>query len=340
MHYIENSYSALLAALGLAVCATACGPSVIDLGAQGPTLADASAASSGSGGSASAAAGLDQPQSVQAGSSGALAMSGAGAGSITVQQVAGAAPPPPPPPDDSVDESAPDPSPGCGSQPIASEASITLNGASASYVLDLAQNYDVNRPYPLIISLRGAYVTAAAFRRYLDLPSVVGADGIVANLDCADGAATWDMQRDLVFFDALLEKLEADYCVDRRRIFVVGNATGALFASSVVCMRSGLVRGFGSLSGAVPSVACTERPAVWISQGNADMNVELGRSSRSYWVRQNQCNANMFSPVEPAPCIEYGECEPGRAVRYCEYDGTIDVPSFAAAGIWSFFKSL
>jgi polyhydroxybutyrate depolymerase len=232
-----------------------------------------------------------------------------------------------------------DPSPGCGTPPTTTDTNITLNGASASYVLDLAKDYDPARPYPLIISLRGAYVSASAFRRYLDLPTVVAADGIVANLDCADGAVTWDLQRDAPFFDALLAQLEANYCVDRRRVFIVGNATGALFASSLVCMRAGLLRGFGSLSGAAPSPACAERLAVWISQGN-EPNVEPGRSSRDYWVQQNRCNANMATPVEPAPCLEYADCEMDHAVRYCEYDGTLDIPSFAAAGIWSFFKAL
>jgi polyhydroxybutyrate depolymerase len=229
-----------------------------------------------------------------------------------------------------------DPSPGCGTPPPSPESSITLNGVSASYVLDLAQHYEPNRPYPLIISFRGAYVTAAAFRRYLDLPAVVGADGIVVNMDSADGAGTWDVLRDLAFFDSLLAKIESSYCIDRRRVFVVGHATGAMFASSLVCMRRGLFRGLGALSSAAPSGACGEQLPVWISQGNADPNLELGRGARDYWVQQNQCNALVSTSVEPAPCIEYQGC----AVRYCEYDGTLDLPSFAAAGVWAFLKAL
>jgi poly(3-hydroxybutyrate) depolymerase len=262
-------------------------------------------------------------------------VSGAGSGA-SGQDDAGL----PPGPDAGVAETVPDPSPGCGTQPATSDSSITINGATANYILDAAANYDSNRPYPLIISLRGAYVTAAAFRRYLDLPAVVAADGIVVNLDCADGAGTWDVQRDVRFFDALLEKIEANYCIDRRRVFVVGHATGAFFANSLVCMRGGVLHGLGSLSGAAPSPACAKRLPVWISQGDADPNVELGKAARDYWVQQNQCNASLSVPVEPAPCLAYQACGKGLAVSYCEYNGTLDLPNFAAAGVWAFLKAL
>ena len=36
----------------------------------------------------------------------------------------------------------------------------------------------------------------------------------------------------------------------------------------------------------------------------------------------------------------YLGCEPSYPVRYCEYDGGVDVPGFAASGVWSFLKGL
>jgi predicted esterase len=312
----------------------ACGPRVVQIGIDG--VPDGPAAVGGSGGEPAGgnSAGTGQLTSAQAGEPAAAA---GGSGSVpSTQPDAGV----PLAADAAVAEPTTDPSSGCGTEPPLDDSRITLNGTSASYLLDLATGYDANRPYPLIISFRGAYVTAASFSRYLDLPAVVGADGIVVNMDCADGAGTWDTQRDIAFFDSLVTKLEANYCIDRRRIFVVGHATGAFFASALVCMREGLVRGLGVLSGAAPSVACAEHPAVWLSQGNADPNVELGRASRDYWVQQNGCNPSLSAPVEPAPCVEYQGCEMGRTVRYCEYDGTLDLPSFAAPGVWSFLKAL
>jgi hypothetical protein len=229
-------------------------------------------------------------------------------------------------------------------QPPTADSSITLNGVTAAYVVDLATGYDRNKPYPLVMSFRSAKVTVAAFMRTLDLTTAVGADGIVVNMDCANGADMWDLQRDPPFFDALLTKLEASYCIDRRRIFVVGHETGGIYANVLACMHTDRLRGLGSISGVMPPPPMTTCPgglAVWISQGNIDpMFLRLGRMNKDFWVTQNQCNATVSAPVDPAPCVEYAGCAMGHPVRYCEYVGNEDVPSFAASAIWSFFKAL
>jgi poly(3-hydroxybutyrate) depolymerase len=216
--------------------------------------------------------------------------------------------------------------------------SLQHNGSTVSYISDLARGYDANRPYPLIVSFRGANVTPAAFRRYLDLVSVVGAEGIVVTADCADNGSTWDLQRDLPMFDALITKLESQYCIDQHRIYVVGHATGAIFANAVACTHEN-VRALGSLSGAAPSGTCRGQKAVWISQGTADPALTRSEETRDFWAGRNGCS-NLTNPIEPAPCVEYGGCDAEAPVRYCEYDGDFGVPSFAAAGVWSFLKGL
>ena len=150
----------------------------------------------------------------------------------------------------------------------------------------------------------------------------------------------WDLQRDTPVFEALLAKLEASFCIDRRRVFVVGHETGAIFANLLACMHAGTLRGLGSISGVAPQGTCTGSLGVWISQGSSDTTRMLGRADRDFWVKQNQCNAIMSTPVEPSPCLEYLGCEMGGPVRYCEYVGNQDVPSFAAAAVWTFFKGL
>jgi len=339
MPRIERKITAGLVAVGVWTCAAACGPSVVDLGARG-NLGTPSAGASGQtevsgAGGASGVAGLGPVGG--SGASGALAVGMSGAGSFPGMDAAGMGGAPP---DAGVAITEQDRSSGCGLQPPAADTSIAVGGASTSYLVALATGYDRNRAYPLIFSFRGANTTAAAFQRYLDLPSSVGAEGIVVNVDCANGAATWDLQRDEAVFEALLAKLEASYCIDQRRVFVVGHETGAIFASVLACRHGDVLRGLASLNGVAPMETCAGELAVWISQGNADMTRMLGRDSRDFWVRQNQCDATMTVPVEPSPCLEYRGCEPGYPVRYCEYDGGVELPSFAAAGVWSFMQGL
>jgi polyhydroxybutyrate depolymerase len=330
--------------MGLWVSAMACGPSVVDLGARGRAVGDPGPDSSAADSGAAGASGEDATGLGGAGAG----QGGAGEGGAGVAAVGGAGPPPPlgndagtaMPPDAAVPGLGPYPSTGCGMEPTTTEASITVGNSTARYIVDLAAGYDRNRPYPLVMSFRAANVSIAQFRRDLDLPAVVGADGIVVNMDCANGAGMWDLQRDPPVFEALLAKLEATYCIDRRRIFVVGHETGAIFANLVACTHAEVLRGLGSISGVEPRAVCTGALAVWISQGNADMTRMLGRADRDFWLRQNQCDQSAFTQVEPSPCLHYTACEIGAPVHYCEYNGNQNIPSFAAAALWDFFKAL
>jgi polyhydroxybutyrate depolymerase len=343
---IARKITQLLGAVGLLASAMACGPSVVDLGAQGGGIADsgseASAAMSGAGGAGVSGVGggggsfgLGRAGNGGAGT-GAAAVGGADSGPPIANDAGPAVPG-----DAAVPGSGPDPSTGCGMPPPpTSDGSIAVPGSISNYVVALAAGYDQNKPYPLVMSFRGANVSIAAFRRTLDLPASVGADGIVVYLDCANGAGMWDLQRDPQVFDALLAKLEASYCVDRKRVFVVGHETGAIFANVLACTRGGVLRGLGSISGVMPQGTCTGPLAVWISQGNADMTLALGKASRAFWIQQNQCSATLSTPVDPSPCLESVGCASGSPVRYCEYDGNQDVPSFAASAVWNFFKGL
>jgi polyhydroxybutyrate depolymerase len=338
---IARKMTPLLGAVGLWVAATACGPSVVDLGARGRGVADpgadASAAASGAGGaSGGGAAGVDHVGSGEAGSG------AAGSGVVIPDGSVANDSGPAVPPDAGGLEPNQEPSTGCGMQPPPiTDTNITVGSSTARYLVDPAAGYDPNKPYPLVFSFRSANVRLEAFRRTLDLPGVVGADGIVVNVDCANSAVMWDLQRDPPVFKALLAKLEASYCVDLRRVFVVGHETGAIFANVLACMNPGVLRGLGSLSGVEPQGgACSGGPAVWISQGTSDMTRMLGRDNRDFWIQQNQCDATLSTPVQPAGCLEYTGCAIGGPVRYCEYAGNQDVPSFAASAVWDFFKAL
>jgi poly(3-hydroxybutyrate) depolymerase len=233
------------------------------------------------------------------------------------------------------------PSAGCGMDPV-SDTSIAVNGMRASYLLDLPVRYDKTRAYPLLLAFREASTTTDAFRASIDLASTTGMDAVVVYPNCVNNAATWDAVRDISLIDVLLPKLEADLCIDRSRVFVLGHGAGASFATAVGCFRGDALRGVAPLSSAAPPGGCVGAPAAWILQGSMEaMNVVgLGRGNRDYWVTQSGCTAKTL-PVAPAPCVEYTGCNAGSVVRYCEHTGNDStLPSFASAGLWSFFSAL
>ena len=228
---------------------------------------------------------------------------------------------------------------GCGKEPMP-DTSITVTGMRASYVLDLPQPYDKARAYPVIMAFRPAGSGVDGFRGALGLTAVASSSAIVVYPNCLNDAATWDVQRDSLLFDALLAKLETNYCVDRERIFAIGHAAGALFVNGLGCFRGDKLRAIAPLSSAPPPGACIGAPAAWIAQGIQDPMLGLGRANRDFWVAQNACNPRLSTPVTPTPCVEYASCDASSPVRYCEHSGDASLASFAGPGAFDFFAGL
>lgn len=234
-------------------------------------------------------------------------------------------------------------SPGCGSEPpVADMGSIQLAGMSASYLVDRPPSYDKTKPYPLVIAFRGDNVTTEQFRGDLNLPMIAGAEAILVHPNSLGGAFSWDVQRDVPLFDLLLAQVGERYCVDERRMFAAGNGIGGYFASMLGCLRADKLRGIAAVSpGVPPNGSCSGEVAVWIAQSaDTPIGTSNGRDTSAFWARRSGCDVTMSSLVDPSPCREFAGCDPGFAVRYCEYIGSSALPPFAATGLWSFFKSL
>lgn len=232
---------------------------------------------------------------------------------------------------------------GCGVEPRPQGAgTIQVDGLSRTYEFSLPPGYDKVRPYPVVFGFHGAGVEVPKFRTYFDMTTVVGPDAIVVYPSAPANSRAWNVRRDLPFFDALLAQFEAQYCVDVKHIFAAGHSSGGMMTHALGCQRGNVLRGIGPLSAGPPSGSCVGQPAVWISHGNADSTVSIssGRRARDFWASRNHCNVSSSKPVDPPPTVEYLSCDPGSAVRYCEYEGSHNLPRYAPKGIWDFFKSL
>jgi polyhydroxybutyrate depolymerase len=235
---------------------------------------------------------------------------------------------------------------GCGKEPPAADTSIRFDGMTGHFLVDRPVGYDKTKPYPLLLTFRGANVTAEMFRGYLRLPQAAASEAIAVHLDCLNDAAAWDVARDLPFVDALLDHLGSSYCINEQRRFAVGHTSGAAFVNTLGCLRGDKLRAIAPFSvgptaanGPGAPSTCTGTPAVWLIQGVQDPTLGPARFNRDQWRLRNQCEFRSTA-VDPFPCVEYAGCAVGAPLRYCEYSGGIDLPDFASGGMWSFFRSL
>ena len=141
---------------------------------------------------------------------------------------------------------------------------LTENG-SRGYSVHLPENFDKTAYYPLIVHFpgKGASVSGGAQQAGLDvLPAIiayphptVGTDGYNA----WQGAPYSSGANDVAFTAALLDKIQAQLCINREQVYATGMSNGGGMVSLLSCQLSDRFAAFGIVAGAMyyPAGACT-----------------------------------------------------------------------------------
>ncbi len=100
--------------------------------------------------------------------------------------------------------------------------------------------------------------------------------------------------RDLAFFDALLDRLLGSGCVDPDRVYTTGFSNGGFFSNLLACHRADRLAGAAPIGGGGPFAAtCPGSVPVLIHHGTEDRVVPFALAERSYraWQKHNRCEA-------------------------------------------------
>lgn len=140
-----------------------------------------------------------------------------------------------------------DGSAGCGTEPavagpaaeVPGDVALTFDaaGVERAYRLGIPKGYDPDVAAPLLLNLHGSGSNAIQQSVYSDLPAQASKRGaITVTPDAINGQ--WELSptgSDDEFLMALLDHVEAGYCVDRTDVHVLGISLGAWKASLVAC---------------------------------------------------------------------------------------------------------
>lgn len=258
-------------------------------------------------------------------------------------------------------------------------AALDFGGRVRTYLLHVPSGYDGKTPLPLVVVLHGATQSADSAEKMsgmsgkADLEHFIavypsGTGGVVTwNAGTCCGYAIQNNVDDIGFFRALLEKLESDYAVDRKRIYFTGMSNGAMMSYRVACEMSDQVAAIAPVEGAL-NVDC--HPAapvsVLIFHGTADRLVpfnggrtpfQIGdkRSDNSvanaveFWVKRDACSSvPQHEETAEAHSDKYSGCQDGtRVALYAIQGGRHMWPGLAISGnhvpatdlIWDFFAA-
>lgn len=219
------------------------------------------------------------------------------------------------------------------------------------YWLSLPENYDPERLYSVVIGYPGTDWVGEQIQPYLNLEQYAKGDMIFVYPDplwrdfagwgnyggwlLGPHASPADGMEDLVFTEALMDDLEANYCIDSSKIFVTGHSWGGDMAAVVACFLGDRVRAAIPIAANEPywfrpqdgsTMTCPGTPAIWTFFGIADDHFtwqdyagQFGDEQDAFWAEENGCGENTqdLNIDNLGTCIEHQGCS--TPTRYCLY---------------------
>ena len=155
---------------------------------------------------------------------------------------------------------------------------------------------------------------------------------------------------ELPYFDQVLAEVEAEYCIDKSKIFLAGYSSGGWFSGLMSCNRANVLGGVGWAAAGLQlnHDPCTGQAAGIIVRGQADPGTPEAQTLAlvNSLVMRNGCSMSTmpWDPGEKAfnsgPCVEYQGCQAGFPVVYCAVPGGhTDGGSITSQGFWKFWTS-
>jgi polyhydroxybutyrate depolymerase len=238
--------------------------------------------------------------------------------------------------------------PGTNSRASGDRRRLTIAGTERRYLVDVPAAPG-DRPLPVVLSFHGFHSSARRHRWWTGWGTLARREGFIAvHPEGHDGVRLlgrsgrgWDIRPtetgDADFVRALLDELEGDHCIDRRRIFATGMSNGGLFASLLGCALADRLAAVAPVAGAIDLRDCVParpRPVLLI-HGRADRIVrpEMVHRARDWWARTNGCRTTS----ERDGCLHHGGC--AADVVYCEGPHAHRWPGDATERIWRFFQA-
>lgn len=239
---------------------------------------------------------------------------------------------------------------GCGMpRPAVAPTASVINGVRQTYITDVPNSYDPNTPIALTFAWHGRTNSNSRVRSYYKVYEASQGGTIMVY---PAGVGPWNLNRDVVIFDQLLQELSEQYCVDMDRIYVIGHSLGSWFTNSLACVRGDVIRASGSLGGGTTQTNCSGPVAAITMHNPADRLSPFsdGIKARDLHLAQNACRVATVPYTSPAKanCVEYTECAPDQPVVWCPHTEDYSWgdyyphgwPRWVGQEIWDFFASL
>ncbi len=222
---------------------------------------------------------------------------------------------------------------------------IMTSGESRDYRVHVPPTYDAKNPVALVVALHGYtekiddFMDISHFAEAVDKRGMLvvfpqgkaplGVPGWNAGTCC--GTAQTQKTPDVQFIRDMVAKIEQDYCVDPKRIFVSGFSNGGMLSHRLACEFSERVAAVGAVSGTMAIDPCVIKRHVPILHihGTSDIVVPYNQSITAQtvpqtidgWTARNFCagTTSVVYSKGSVSCALYGACNAD--VELCTIEG-------------------
>src|SRR5262245_37806527 len=138
---------------------------------------------------------------------------------------------------------------------------LQVGGVTRMFVLRPPAGYDARTPVPVVFAFHPFGMNVQYMQGRVPFPTA-WPEAIAVYPQALPGGGggfqpAWQATnteaggRDMIFFDAMVEWLSANHCIDEKRVFVMGYSNGARFSSALACERAGVIAGVAMASGSL-----------------------------------------------------------------------------------------
>lgn len=252
---------------------------------------------------------------------------------------------------------------GCGKAPTLTTGkhTITSTGQQRSYIIDIPNGYDMNKPHRLFYTSHWIGSTSEAVREqnyYFLKPLAQAANEQVIFVAPQSDGQTWQ-EKDHALFDDLYALVTNDLCVDTTRVFATGFSFGGMITYSLSVNHQKVIRaavGIGPANYNIWLPQKTGEPIAWMqTTGMSDgttpwvNNEQQKRGAKFIAIEHgtnNGCNVPDDIPVWRQGghvCYDMEGCNPSYPTKVCTFGGghtNIDNENnqnWIATESWKFF---
>ncbi len=232
---------------------------------------------------------------------------------------------------------------------------VQSGGRTRTSLLHVPDKYDPASGAMLVLNFHG--FTSAGWQQALltrmsqhsDQRGFIVAypEGVAAswNAGACCGTAWSDAVNDVAFVRGLIERIEADYCIDPKRIYATGMSNGGFLSHRLACELSDEIAAIAPVAGVlgIPAADCTPpRPVPVLQfhgtsdplvpyQGGTPLVPQLGvglvfasvAATLDHWRLHNGCSTfeKPFYEQGDTRCVAWPDCSQAADVALCTIEG-------------------